>query len=298
MGRNIGNQIVTFQYQQQGTALGFNQLLTGIIPTGIICGGDILYNGSGNLTITPVEMFIKSNGADDVCIHAKTTTAITLTETTYSVNPYIVASFTWQNSIDDNFVEFTAKEESALTEKDLILCKLEYDGNEYKNIDYTCKSWSSIYYNNIFYEDSYNGNDGIPTFHVKPTTAYDGFIIHKGTAIIDGLKCELLTNKTVNITTSTTVAPNQIYVPSSVDATHGRKDLLTLKSNGEVNYYAGGNDGELPTYPSRELVIAEIHFNAGDSAEKIYGHNIKNVYINNHVDGKITEIINETLRFI
>ena len=31
-----GKQVITFRYQQEGTAEGFNKLLNGVIPTGVI----------------------------------------------------------------------------------------------------------------------------------------------------------------------------------------------------------------------------------------------------------------------
>ena len=54
---NVGDQVITFKYQQEGTAEGFNKLLNNVIPTGIISGGNVIKQDSGStVIISPMEM--------------------------------------------------------------------------------------------------------------------------------------------------------------------------------------------------------------------------------------------------
>ena len=72
---NNGNQTITFAYQQEGTAQGFNKILHGILPRGIISGGALTKNTNSEIYIAPMQMLI---GDSDVTAHVETSEIATV----------------------------------------------------------------------------------------------------------------------------------------------------------------------------------------------------------------------------
>ena len=135
-----GKQIITFRYQQEGTAEGFNKLLSGVIPTGVISGGELLRIDDSTVEISPMQMMI---GDGNVIVHVQTTEGARVNVTLGK--PYVIATFNWANLVN-NYVSFEA---SSLVDipsngNAIILGKCEFSGQLMgSQFDYTRKTWSS-----------------------------------------------------------------------------------------------------------------------------------------------------------
>ena len=105
---NYGNQTITFNYQQEATASGFNGLLYKIIPTGIIEGGECSIDTNNNtITVSPMNVIL--NGVDalgndsELVIHVTTENSITSLSPD-NATPYVVARFNWEEA-DNNYMD-------------------------------------------------------------------------------------------------------------------------------------------------------------------------------------------------
>lgn len=287
---NNGEQIITFRYQQEGTAEGFNKLLQGVIPTGIISGGDLIKVSNSQVYIAPLEMII-SDG--NVTVHVQTTeNAVVNVDKSL---PYVIAKFNWAN-LSNNYVSFESSTLSALSslQNILILGKCEFSGTTLEAFDYTRKTWSSSYYNNDFlFNTNYGGKS--PSFWITPLeTTPDmrtlGFNIGLGKAVIDGVDVELDNSMSINLTDSDST--NHLYFQRNIQ--YGRTDIVVLNSDKSVDYIMGKDENVLihkpPVYPRNGLVLAKFKFasTSGMGVQIIYGSNIENVYNNNYIGGGAT----------
>ena len=119
-----GKQIITFRYQQEGTAEGFNKLLSGVIPTGVISGGELLRIDDSTVEISPMQMMI---GDDNIIVHVQTTEKATVNVALEK--PYVIATFNWSNLVN-NYVNFEASSLANIPSNGnaIILGKCEFTG--------------------------------------------------------------------------------------------------------------------------------------------------------------------------
>ena len=186
-----GKQVITFKYQQEGTAEGFNKLLNGVIPTGVISGGELSRVGETNtVNIAKMQMMITDG---NVTIHVQTTELATVTLA--PEKPYVVATFNWMNLVD-NYVSFDAMDATTLRtmQNVIILGKGEFLGADLRgSFDYTRKTWSPYaekLNNDFLFNNTYGGKS--PSFNVSYIENSDsslnniGFIVGIGKAVQAG----------------------------------------------------------------------------------------------------------------
>ena len=285
-----GGQIITFKYQQEGTAEGFNKLLQGVIPTGIISGGDMIKVSNSQINLAPMEMMI-SDG--NVTIHVQTTeNAVVNVDKSL---PYVIAKFNWAN-LANNYVSFESASLSSLSSLPnvLILGKCEFSGTTLETFDYTRKTWSSAHYNHDFlYKTTYGGKS--PSFWVTPLettpdTMNLGFYVGRGRGVIDGVDVEIDNPLSISLTDSD--SSNHLYFQRSIQ--YGRTDIVVLNFDKTVDYIMGKDENvaehKAPIFPSSGLVLAKFTFTStsGAGVQIIYGSSIENIYNNNYICGSGT----------
>ena len=275
-----GSQVITFKYQQEGTAEGFNKLLLGVIPTGVISGGELIRLDDSTVQITTLNMVI-SDG--NVTVHVQTTENATVYVSTQK--PYIVATYDWAYSIN-NYVSFEAMSLSEIPSDgySIILGKCEFSGGTMSsNFDYTRRTWSSIYLNNSFlYENEYNTKTSSFNVTSLETEGELGFNVSAGSAIISGKEVTLSSYTKVTLSNDESYINTYNYINTSVS--NGRIDIVVLMSDGSIRYIMGDDSQSLavPKFPSNGLVLAKFTYSSG-IISKIYGHQITNIYNNNYM---------------
>ena len=275
-----GKQIITFRYQQEGTAEGFNKLLSGVIPTGVISGGELLRKDNSTVQIRPMQMMI---GDSNIIVHVQTTENATVNVTLDK--PYVIATFNWSNLVN-NYVNFEASSLVNIpsTRNAIILGKCEFTGVEMgSQFDYTRKTWSSSYLNNDFlFNNTYNTKS--PSFNV--TSLNDdtklGFNVGAGSAIIRGK--EVVINKDFDVVLSNDSSHTSSFDYINTSVSNGRIDIAVLMNDGNVRYIMGEDKVNPipPKYPSYGLVLAKFTYPA-TLISKILGHQITNIYNNNYM---------------
>lgn len=284
---NIGNQEITFKYQQEGTAKSFNKLLHGVISTGIISGGKISKRDSGStIDILPMEMVICDS---EVTIHVKTKENASVVVSTST--PYVVATFEWSDVVN-NYVTFQAVSYATLANMSnvIVFGKCEMQGNDVLAIDETRRSnaSSSDDYNRDFqYETEYHGK--LPSFRI--TSVEDntlGFNVNKGKAVINGKIVEILSPRLITLSS---VSTNPLYFSGSI--TYGRTDIIILKDDGSVEYLMGRDIDEgvhlAPRVPNYALLLATVSLPSVQGVySRIMGSWIENVYNNNYIGNALT----------
>ena len=275
-----GKQVITFRYQQEGTAEGFNKLLNGVIPAGVISGGELLRIDDSTVEISPMQMMI---GDGNVIVHVQTTEGAKVNVTLGK--PYVIATFNWANSVN-NYVSFDA---SSLVDipsngNAIILGKCEFSGQVLgSQFDYTRKTWSSSYLNNDFlFNNKYNTKSS--SFNV---TSLDnetelGFNVSAGSAIIRGKELVIDNDFKVSLSNDYSHINSFDYINTSVS--YGRIDIAVLMNDGSVRYIMGEDKANPipPKYPSYGLVLAKFTYPASIFS-KILGHQITNIYNNNYM---------------
>lgn len=251
-----GDQIITFKYQQQGTASGFNGLLYKIIPAGIIEGGECTNSGD-TLTISPMNVMLNDSdsGGDDMRLVVHVITQSNITVTMNNAKPYVVARFEWENS-DTSEMEVLCVSEDNVRTNDVILCVGEFRGNSLEALDFTKRTYSYLYYAKEFLNFDELNNYTCSDFNVIPLNDSNkqGFYVSKGSAIIGGKKVSINGQTCPLDLTHTT---SNLYF---VKPTQGRCDLVTITSEGEILYVMGADDGtyNVPLCPSSCLPLATI----------------------------------------
>ena len=287
---NNGDQIITFKYQQEGTAESFNKLIHGVIPTGIISGGDLIKVSNSQINIAPLEM-VMSDGNVTVNVQTRENAIVNVDKSL----PYIIAKFNWAN-LTNNFVSFESASLSSLSSlpNALILGKCEFIGTTLEAFDYTRKTWSSTYYNNDFlYSTTYGAKSPsfwVTPFEMTPDTMSLGFYIGKGRGVINGVDVELDNPLTVNLVDDDSTS--HWYFQRTIQ--YGRTDIVVLNSDKTVDYIMGADENVMehkpPIFPSNGLVLAKFKFTStsGVGIQIIYGSNIENMYNNNYICGSGT----------
>ena len=279
-----GKQHITFHYQQEGTAKGFNGLLHGIIPTGIINGGLLTKVNNTQVTISPMNMIISDGSTiNNTTVHVWTEEDATVN--TSATLRYIVATFNWAE-LSNNYVTFEAVTYADLQQNrpnSIVIGECTYVGETMDDsFDYSLRTWSSIYYNNDFMYQS-NYNKPVPSFYVTPLESTNelGFYVHKGDAIINGKQVKIETTQKIELQSTTENTDNYIY--QSIQ--FGRTDIVVVKDDGNIKYIMGEDKNEdvhnPPQFPSNALVIAKIKFTSNVGTH-ISGKAIEYIYNNNY----------------
>jgi len=279
---NTGNQLITFRYQQEGTAEGFNKLLCGVLPEGVISGGLLMKEEESDTTIRvdPMQLLI---GDGNVTVHVETRESFTMAVN--SQKPFVVASFNWSQSVN-NYVSFEAKsltEINSMNHPIILGRAVILGGTLSSNFDYTRKTWCPFSKYNDYYYSSYNSS--LPSFNVtpieNPTTNQYGFVVGKGKAIINGVLVEKNNEETIILTETDTN-----YHKININVSSGRIDIAVLMNDGSVRYIMGEDSStpRAPNYPSNGLVIAEFKYTQNITPVfGILGSNITNIYNNNYM---------------
>ena len=275
-----GKQVITFRYQQEGTAEGFNKLLNGVIPTGVISGGDLVRIDNSTVEISPMQMMI---GDGNVIVHVQTTEGARVNVTLGK--PYVIATFNWANLVN-NYVSFGA---SSLVDipsngNAIILGKCEFIGEEMgSQFDYTRKTWSSSYLNNDFlFNNKYNTKSSSFNVTSLDNEAELGFNVGAGSAIIQGKEVVINDDFKVVLSNDSSHTSSFDYINTSIS--NGRIDIAVLMNDGSVRYIMGEDKVNPipPKYPSYGLVLAKFTYPASPIS-KILGHQITNIYNNNYM---------------
>lgn len=293
---NKGNQTITFAYQQEGTARGFNKILHGILPRGIISGGELSKNSNTKVNIGKMQMLI---GDNNVTAHVETSSNIEGTDAIdISQNkPYIVATYDWED-ITDSYVNFTCMDLSDIRNTDnvVILGMGVFNGTTLNEVfDYTRKSWTSAHYNNDFgWSNQYNTTS--PNFNVIPKDNASSneyvVIVEKGEAIISGRKV-LINGETPCILQNSDNESANYFDPVIAQNTQ-RYDILVLHSDSSIEYIMGTptiltDDINIPICPSDSLTLAILNFSATAESpltlSKITGDHIEYIFNNHYYNG-------------
>lgn len=284
---NNGNQTITFAYQQEGTAQGFNKILHGILPRGIIKGGTLTKGASDSyVNIAQLQMLI---GDDNVTIHVETSETAEIKDASAS-KPFIIATFQWEN-ITNSYVNFQAVHENDIPDNAIILGECIYNGSILNtDFDYTRKSWTSSHYHNDFgWDNSYHTKS--PSFNVTCNNNISNgnyeLIIERGEAIIGG-KSVINSSNTKKLTLQINNPNGDDYFAHVVN--NKRIDMVIMNSNGEVHYILGEDTSSdvTPICPSDSIVLAYLTFNAG-TYQKITGDKIQYVFNDNYYGGSPTQ---------
>jgi hypothetical protein len=279
-----GKQVITFAYQQEGTAKGFNKILHGILPRGIISGGEISKVSDSEVTLSPMQILI---GDNDVTCHVETTENATVTVGPSSTLVY--ATYVWQD-ITNSYVNFQAGDWNTITSLNNVILfgECEFSGNTLNYFDYTRRSWSNFHYENDF--QYYNANNKLyyPNFAVTPDRQVQlKLLVEIGKAVINGVFIDTTGDGELSITLQNTDATQSNYFIKPI--THGRNDLLVINSAKQLEYIMGEDTLTAPTplCPSDSLAIAKITLGSG-THETIFGHEIEYIYNNNYYNGAST----------
>ena len=281
---NMGDQLITFSYQQEGTAQGFNKLLCGVLPEGVISGGDLTKVSDSTVQIDRMQLLI---GDGNVTIHVQTRELIP----SVAINkdkPYIVASFNWSQSVN-NYVSFEAKSLTDINSMSnpIILGRGVFVGTTLSTqFDYTRKTWCPSSRYNDYYYNSYNSKS--PSFNITPIENpinEVGFVVGKGKAIINGVCVEKNNEEKILLTDNDT---GYHKIIRSINSPNVRIDIAVMMNDGSIRYIMGTEASEAeakaPIYPSNGLVLAEFKYTQNiNTNDGILGYNIRNVYNNNYM---------------
>lgn len=259
-------QTITFNYQQEGTAEGFNQLIHNAIRAGVLSGGMLHKESATSVRISPLDIIIQSSPNGYVTVHAKTDedVIVNLPSGEIMSKPFICAEYSWQN-MTGNLVQFRCRDLSDMVSNSIILGKCQFANNALTDsFDYTVKSWSDLHWNDdLLYSVPNFANSTVlrvPSFHVIPSQNNTplSLRISKGKAIIDGNFVEF-EYKDVTLSTS---EGSDLYINSTLDNGKIRYDLLCLASDGTPKYINGtpnvASSAKKPTYTRDLLPLAYI----------------------------------------
>lgn len=297
---NTGDQLITFRYQQEGTAEGFNKLLCGVLPEGVISGGLLTKSGDSTIQVDEMQLLI---GDGNIIVHVETRESFVMAVD--SQKPFVVASFNWSQSVN-NYVSFETKSLSDISSMNhpIILGRAVFQGGTLSTeFDYTRKTWCPSSKYNDYYYSSYNSS--LPSFNVTPIenrTSEFGFVVGKGKAIINGVLVEKNNEETIILTETDT---DYHKINLSITSGKVRIDIAVLMNDGSVRYIMGDEAtsglAHAPNYPSNGLVIAEFKYTQSITPSfGIMGNNITNIYNNNYMgfspqvgEKKGTTVINQ-----
>lgn len=239
---NKGGQVHLFDYRQEITSQGFNQHTHRLFSRGIYEGGSLVKINDTTISINAFMCVFEDVNAR-VSVRIETTQAVTLESTAFSVAPYIVGRFVWQNA-EENYMDFLNVSQVNIEDSDIILGKVIVVGGSIEGFDYAEKSWSYNYYHDIL---SYN-----PPFKVIPNEPYDTKV-----TVLPGGPYTIF-GKQVQITIPT-LSPDFTFPISP----NGRSDLVVIdadSTNIEIIQGQNAPGAPVPVSFSSKFPIAIIRF--------------------------------------
>jgi hypothetical protein len=125
---NKGDQILTFDYKNEGSSLSFNKLMKDLLQIGIYAGLDLSIDGGTNKpVISPGVCFIKTENeewANQLGVRVELRESYIISEASSTLT-YIVARLNWAQT-EDNYMDVTAV--AAPEETDIIIGQGVYSG--------------------------------------------------------------------------------------------------------------------------------------------------------------------------
>lgn len=285
---NLGGQILTFRYAQDATSETFNRVLHGVAPQGIYEGATLTVSNApaGLITIDPGKYIVSDPSyskivdlepyVEGVSITVHQTLAISDLQID-TTNPYVIASFSWEN-ISENYVEFRSASISDINTMigdgtpPIILGRGVFiAGLLQEEFDYTRRTVPF----NIANENKHNelkvqsDSDGVGPSGGK------GVYVSSGTVVIN--------NKRVTWA-------GGFYNPSPAipDTVLERIDIIYLSRTGTIEHKLGtehSSNPQPPEYPNDGVVLAEIR--RGQNRDSIGGNEIFNLDITRFVSNDL-----------
>ena len=274
---NLGGQVFTFSFKQEGTGVTFNRILHKVLPVGILSmsNNERLEKISNSIVEIPPFRAMLQDTSTEVAVNMYTTSNVSITVT--PATPYIVGTWTWMNT-EDNYMAFTVKSFDDLSPTDIIFGKCEYNGTELEGFDYTRRTWS---------KDHYEGITSDFNFRVTSVEPSEGQVIPAGYGKIKvGVGKAYIGGKEV-------VFNSPVYSQDiSLSVTNEKKILVSIDSSGNIQLTesADENDPATPDFPSNMLTVGIIDLPSNPTA--LLGSFIEYVYNNNPVQQK-TASLNE-----
>lgn len=274
---NLGGQVFTFSFKQEGTGVTFNRILHKVLPVGILSmsNNERLEKISNSIVEIPPFRAMLQDTSTEVAVNMYTTSNVSITVT--PATPYIVGTWTWMNT-EDNYMAFTVKSFDDLSPTDIIFGKCEYNGTELEGFDYTRRTWS---------KDHYEGITSDFNFRVTSVEPSEGQVIPAGYGKIKvGIGKAYIGGKEV-------VFNSPVYSQNiSLSVTNEKKILVSIDSSGNIQLTesADENDPATPDFPSNMLTVGIIDLPSNPTT--LLGSFIEYVYNNNPVQQK-TASLNE-----
>lgn len=147
---NIGEQIVHLRFRQPAVTEDMNQWFYNIFEPGVFSGGEITIQDTidpedgvtviGNVVVNPFSILLETTTKQLIKVQTNESVSLMVTPT----YPFIVCSFTWQNSTE-NYMDFFTKDFASIIPTDVILGEILFDINDIAiDIDYLKKKMGQL----------------------------------------------------------------------------------------------------------------------------------------------------------
>lgn len=266
---NNGQQKLSYDYRERGTAELFNKINYKIHSKGIYEGGTFTKVSDSSLNISPF-ICVYDDDVNKLSVRIETTEDA-LVEGISSSNPWIVGRFTWLNT-ENNFMDFLALDQGDILNSDIIFGYVDYEGSTMTNdFDYTSKSWEKLHYLNL--------HDSTP-FKVIADEPYSNKVIVQtgGPYFFNGRWLEL------NVDTESP----EIEFPIS---SFGRKDVVVIDSlDNSIKIIKGFDDSDnLPEIDTQYFPVAILNL-PENTTSLVRGHYIEYIHPNKFLTSKDTAL--------
>lgn len=263
---NLGNQLITFQYNQQATSATFNRLLYDALPAGVYDGlelskpeptlnrvsispGTVVFRDPSYNELT--DDSIPQTLVEGISVKIQFTTSITDIEVT-STTPYVVMNYVWQN-VSGNYANIEVKAFSDIEpDADVIIGRGCFVGGALQEtFDYTRRDEPAMVRNEA-------RQDGLRVLPDETGANSQRVYVTPGEIVVNNHRVKWEGTKTPSDGTS---PENDGYSPkfSNTSAGEIRTDLLYLTYEGDLDTLEGGGlGGDAPPYPKQGVVLAEI----------------------------------------
>lgn len=276
---DVGDQTITFDFYQEGEALGFNQINYKLHEAGIYTGGLLTKGGDETHVIIGTLIAYITDTTNEVGI--KVATASTITQVVSSALPFIVMRFAWSD-IEDNWVEFLSVAEASILASDIIIGRCVYNSLGtvlLTTFDYTRRTVPSYLTNKSIFVDSFKVlPDEPPSLDVY---------ISAGTCFVDGKYLDVSAEKATLSDISGSGAGNARY------------EIIYVDTSGTFSVLAGavGNPAVIPDFNSvvsgypLALIYREVDDGTGDT---VTGRDITQI-TNQFIDKRNLETYSNTI---
>jgi len=237
----VGGQTITYDYYQEGTGNGFNQINYKLHEPGIYDGGLITKVDETHVEISPLTAYI-TDSTNELGIRVQTDYSlggVGTVKVTVSGLPanevYLILRFAWSD-IEDNWVEFLAVPYASILSTDVIIGRCVFNGATLlTTFDYTRRTVPSYLTNKSIFVDSFKVTPTEP-----PSLTVD---ISAGACFVDGKYLEVLAGS---------VALSDI---SAGGAGNAKYDIIYVNTSGAFAVLAGsiGNPAVIPDFGDGEI---------------------------------------------